>query len=128
MRAVSAMVGAFDLMSPLCGHEHLLVGMALDPGWVHEMADLYADVTLRLLEKLFGREGKPDGLWVWDDLGFANGPGLHVILHCDGFVEALLPSLIGGMGVRVLETNELSAVDAELERRLPPAMKGAPHP
>ena len=27
-------VGAFDRMSPMCGHEHLLMGMALDPDWV----------------------------------------------------------------------------------------------
>jgi uroporphyrinogen decarboxylase len=175
-------VGAFDLMSPMCGHEYLLMGMALDPEWVRAMADLYADVTLRLLEKLFAREGKPDGLWVWDDLGFKQKPfmspamyrelvfpaherlfdfahslGLPVILHCDGFVEALLPSLIeagidclqpietkagmdllklkkefgdrlaliGGMDERVLETNDLSAVDVELERKLPEAMKGS---
>ena len=175
-------VGAFDLMSPMCGHEFLLMGMALDEPWVREMADQYADVTIRLLEKLFAREGLPDGLWVWDDLGFKNKPfmspamyrqiifpahkrlfefaharGLPVILHCDGFVEGLLPALmeagidclqpieckagmdllkikkdvgdrialIGGMDERVLETNNLAAVDAELTRKLPGAMAGS---
>ena len=126
-------VGAFDLMSPMCGHEHLLAGMALDPGWVREMADLYAEVTLRLLEILFSREGLPDGMWVWDDLGFKNKPflspamyrelvfpahkrlfdfahahGLPVVLHCDGYVEGLLPGLIEA-GIDCLQPIETKA-------------------
>jgi len=175
-------VGAFDRMSPVCGHEHLLAGMALDPEWVTEMADLYATLTVHLLEILFEREGLPDGLWVWDDLGFkhrpfmspamyrqmlypahkklfdfAHGRGLPVVLHCDGYVEALVPSLIeaginclqpieikagmdllklkkrfgeqialiGGMDERVLETNDLEAVEAQLLEKLPGAMAGS---
>jgi len=175
-------VGPFDQMSPMCGHENLLMGMALDGQWVHDMADLYATVTVCLLEILFAREGLPDGLWVWDDLGFRNRPfmspkmyralvypahkklfdfahscGLPVVLHCDGYVEALIPSLIeagisclqplevkagmdllklkkrfgdqialiGGMDVRVLETNDRQAVEAELLSKLPGAMAGS---
>jgi len=175
-------VGAFDLMSPMCGHEYLLMGMAADGEWVRRMAAVYADVTIRLLEILFAREGMPDGLWVWDDLGYKNTPfmspamyreilfpahkrlfdfahsmKLPVVLHCDGFVEALVPllieagidclqpietkagmdllklkrdfgrriALIGGMDERVLETNDPTAVDAELARKLPGAMAGS---
>ena len=126
-------VGAFDRMSPMCGHEHLLMGMALDPEWVREMADLYATVTVHLLEILFEREGLPDGLWVWDDLGFKHRPfmspamyraliypahkklfdfahsrGLPVVLHCDGYVEALIPSLIEA-GINCLQPIEAKA-------------------
>lgn len=126
-------VGAFDQMSPMCGHEHLLTGMALDPQWVHAMADLYTTTTIRLLEILFAREGLPDGLWVWDDLGFKNRPfmspamyrallypahqrlfdfahsrGLPVVLHCDGYVEALVPSLIEA-GINCLQPLEVKA-------------------
>ncbi|MCX6029271.1 MAG: hypothetical protein NT169_08210 [Chloroflexi bacterium] len=126
-------VGAFDLMSPMCGHEHLLMGMALDPEWVGAMADLYATVTIRLLEILFEREGLPDGLWVWDDLGFKHRPfmsptmyraliypahkklfdfahsrKLPVVLHCDGYVETLIPSLIEA-GINCLQPLEVKA-------------------
>lgn len=126
-------VGAFDQMSPMCGHEHLLIGMALDPDWVRTMADLYMTVMIRLLEILFAREGVPDGLWVWDDLGFkhrpfmspamyrallfpahkklfdfAHGCGLPVVLHCDGCVEALVPSLIEA-GINCLQPIEVKA-------------------
>jgi uroporphyrinogen decarboxylase len=175
-------VGAFDLMTLMCGHEHLLAGMALDPEWVRTMADLYGELTIELLEILFAREGLPDGMWVWDDLGFANGPfmspamyrelifpahrrlfgfahqrGLKVILHSDGRILALLPALleagidclqpleakagmdlvrlkreygdrlalIGGMDARVLVTNDLGAVRAELEAKVPAAMAGS---
>jgi uroporphyrinogen decarboxylase len=175
-------VGAFDQMSPMCGHEHLLIGMAEDGEWVREMADLYMTVLIRLLEILFEREGLPDGLWVWDDLGFKGRPfmspamyraqifpahrklfdfahsrGLPVVLHCDGYVEPLIPSLIeaginclqplevkagmdllklkkrfgdqialiGGMDEKVLETNDLQAVEAELSNKLPQVMAGS---
>ena len=126
-------VGAFDRMSPMCGHEHLLMGMALDPEWVHAMADLYAVTTIRLLEILFEREGLPDGLWVWDDLGFKNRPfmspamyraliypahkklfafahsrNLPVVLHCDGYVESLIPALLEA-GIDCLQPLEVKA-------------------
>jgi uroporphyrinogen decarboxylase len=174
-------VGPFDLMTPMCGHEHLLVGMALDPDWARDMADRYSRLTIDLLEILFNGEGLPDGLWVWEDLAFKQRPfvspamyrellfpahrrlfqwaharKLPVILHSDGFVEPLLPdlieagidclqpldvkagmdllrvkkefgdrlALIGGMDARVLETNNLDAVRAELEQKLPGAMAG----
>jgi uroporphyrinogen decarboxylase len=126
-------IAAFDLMSPMCGHEHLLAGMALDGEWVSEMAMTFAEVTIKLLEILFEREGLPDGLWVWDDLGykgtpfmsphmyreiifpahkrlfdFAHSRDLPVILHCDGFVEALIPHLIEA-GISCLQPLEAKA-------------------
>jgi len=56
-------VGAFDQMSPVCGHENLLVGMAMEPEWVVcTMCDLYVTASLEMLEILFDREGLPDGL------------------------------------------------------------------
>ncbi len=178
---VCGVIGAFDLMAPMCGHENLLAGMALDPDWVKRMAMTYAETTVRLLESLFEREGLPDGLWVWDDLGFKDRPfmspdmyrdivfpahrrlfdfahsrKLPVILHCDGFIEPLLPllveagidclqpieikagmdllrvkknygdriCLIGGMDINVLETNDLSEVDAMLKRTIPKVKEG----
>ncbi len=126
-------VGPFDQMSPMCGHEYLLMGMAEDGEWVRQMADLYMTVQIRLLAILFEREGLPDGLWVWDDLGFKGRPfmspamyraqlfpahkklfdfahscGLPVVLHCDGYVEALIPSLIEA-GINCLQPLEVKA-------------------
>ena len=78
-------------------------------------------------------EGLPDALWVWEDLGFKQRPfmspamyktqifpahkklfefahnhGLPVILHCDGFVEALIPHLIEA-GIDCLQPIEVKA-------------------
>jgi uroporphyrinogen decarboxylase len=97
------------------------------------MAEVYATVTIDLLEIVFQREGLPDGLWVWDDLGFkhrpfmspamyreilfpahkrlfdfARGRKLPVILHCDGFVEPLVPHLIEA-GIDCLQPLEVKA-------------------
>ncbi len=129
----AGVVAAFDLMSPMCGHEYLLTGMAADPDWVRDMGELYATLTVRLLEILFAREGMPDGLWVWDDLGFKHRPfmspamyrelifpahrrlfefahsrGLPVVLHCDGLIEPLLPHLIEA-GIDCLQPLEVKA-------------------
>jgi uroporphyrinogen decarboxylase len=126
-------VGAFDQMSPVCGHEYLLMGMATDPDWIKEMCKLYVDVTLDLMEILFEREGLPDGVWVWDDLGFKQRPflspamykelifpghkrlfdfaharNLKIVLHADGLVESLVPALIEA-GLDCLQPLEVKA-------------------
>jgi uroporphyrinogen decarboxylase len=129
----AGVVGAFDAMNELCGHEHVLVGMALDPDWVRDMADVYSRVAIDLLEMLFEQARLPDGLWVWDDLGFKNRPfmspamyrelilpahkrlfdfahsrGLPVILHSDGLTEPLIPNLIEA-GIDCLQPLEVKA-------------------
>ncbi len=125
--------GVFDLMDKMCGHQYLLMGMALDPEWIRDMVDVYATLTIQLLEILFHEEGLPDGLWMWDDLGFKNRPfmapsmyrelifpghkrvfdfahrlGLSVVLHSDGFVEPLIPHLIEA-GIDCLQPLEVKA-------------------
>ena len=124
---------AFDAMNELCGHENVLMGMAMDPDWVRDMCDLYATVTVDTLEILFAREGLPDGLWVWDDLGFKQRPfmspamyreliqpahartiqwahqrGLKVIMHSCGMIEPLLPGMIEA-GIDMLQAMEVKA-------------------
>ena len=46
-------VAPFEQMHPVCGHEYMLMGMALDPEWVSDMVQTYADFTIRHLELLF---------------------------------------------------------------------------
>ena len=126
-------VNVFELMHPVCGHEHMLVGMALDPDWVRDMTTVYADLTIALMEKLFEREGKPDGIWFYEDMGFKNRPfmspemyrdiiqpahrktidyahglGLPVIMHSCGFIEPLLPHVVDA-GIDCLQVIEVKA-------------------
>lgn len=174
-------VAPFEQIHPLCGHEYMLMGMALDPDWVKDMVDVYADLTIKHLEVLFAEEGRPDGMFFYEDMGFKNRPfmspamyeqiiqpghkklfdfshsmGCKVIVHSCGYVEPLAPGLIeagmdclqamevkagmdlpalferfgdkiaffGGIDVRALISNDFAQIDAELEKKIPPVIKG----
>ncbi len=126
-------VQVFELMHPVCGHEHMLAGMALDPDWVKDMVNTYARVTLELQEILFAKEGKPDGMWYYEDMGFLGRPfmspamydeiifpghklcfdynkslGLPVLVHSCGMVEKLVPGLMRA-GMDALQVIEVKA-------------------
>jgi len=126
-------VNVFECIHPVCGHENLLAGMALDPEWVIEMSETYADLTVKLQEMLFEKEGYPDGIWYYEDLGFKERPfmspnmyndiifpshkytidyahkkRLPVIMHSCGFVEPLLPGMIKA-GIDCLQVIEIKA-------------------
>ena len=126
-------VNVFESMHPIAGHENLLMGMALDPEWVSEMAGVYSDMMINLWEILFEREGKPDGIWFYEDMGFKGRPfmspdmyrelimpshkktidfahslGLPVVMHSCGFVEPLLPNMVEA-GIDCLQAMEVKA-------------------
>lgn len=166
----------FELMHPVCGHQYMLMGMAVDPDWVRDMVDTYARLTVDLMEILFAEEGPPDGVWFYEDMGFKGRPfmspemyreiiqpghrftiayaksrGLPVVMHSCGYVEPLVPGMIeagidclqvievkagmdllrlyrdyggrlsfmGGMDVRVLYSNDRTAMDRELSAKVP---------
>lgn len=126
-------VAPFEQMHPMCGHEYMLMGMALDPDWVRDMVMTYANMTLAHLEVLFAEEGKPDGMFFYEDMGFKNRPfmspdmyreimqpghaklfdyshslGCKVIVHSCGYVEPLVPGLIEA-GMDCLQAMEVKA-------------------
>jgi uroporphyrinogen decarboxylase len=174
-------VNVFEILKDVTGHVNMLMGMALDPDWVRDMADTYARLTVNLQEMLFEQEGYPDGIWYYEDMGFKAKPfmspamyreiiqpahtytiayakahKLPVIMHSCGMVEKLLPGMIaagidclqvledkagmdlvklyrqfgevlsfmGGIDVRVLYTNDLAQVEAELQAKVPLVMPG----
>ncbi|MGL4735980.1 MAG: uroporphyrinogen decarboxylase family protein [Cellulosilyticaceae bacterium] len=126
-------VNVFECMHPVCGHEHMLVGMALDPDWVKDMVNTYASLTIALQKMLFEQEGYPDGIWYYEDMGFKERPfmspamyrdiimpghiasidyahshGMPVIMHSCGFVEPLLTHMIEA-GIDALQVIEVKA-------------------
>ncbi|MGQ9731724.1 MAG: uroporphyrinogen decarboxylase family protein [Candidatus Zipacnadales bacterium] len=126
-------VAPFEQMHPLCGHEYLLMGMALDPDWVRDMVQTYTDLTINHLEVLFSEEGKPDGMFFYEDMGFKTQPfmspsmykeimlpghkrlfdyshslGCKVIVHSCGHVAPLVPGLIEA-GMDCLQAMEVKA-------------------
>ena len=109
----------FQDMLNLCGHENLLFGMADDPEWIDDMIKTIGDLSIHMHEELFSRVGKPDGLYIMEDLGykyspffspamfrrffkpvytrfadFAHANGLKLFFHSCGFIEPLLPDLV----------------------------------
>lgn len=172
----------FEMMHPVCGHENLLMGMALDPDWIKDMVEVYSNLFINQMEIIFEKAGKPDGIFFYEDMGFKERPfmspdmykeliqpghkktidfihshNLPVIMHSCGFVEPLLPGMIeagidclqaieikagmdplrikknhsddivifGGMDVRNLVKNDLDAVKAELEAKIPILMENS---
>ena len=126
-------INVFELMHPVCGHEYMLMGMALDPDWVKDMVCTYSQLTVDLQEILFAEEGYPDGIWYYEDMGFKERPffspamykeiiqpghiktfnfahshNLPVIVHCCGMVESLVPGMIEA-GMNCLQVIEVKA-------------------
>lgn len=123
----------FEQIHPVCGHEYLLMGMALDPDWVREMAHAFSELTINMWEMLFAEEGLPDGIFLFEDMGFKDKPfmspamyreiimpahkrligwahqrSLRVIMHSCGFVEPLVPHMIEA-GIDMLQAMEVKA-------------------
>ena len=128
-----SLVNVFELMHPVCGHEHMLVGMALDPEWIADMVQTYSELIVRAQKILFEREGYPDGIYYYEDMGFKDRPfmsfemyrdliqpghkytidyahsvGLPVTMHSCGFIEPLLPGMIEA-GIDCLDVIEVKA-------------------
>lgn len=126
-------VAPFEQMHPICGHEYMLMGMAMDPDWVKDMVNTYADMTIKHLEVLFAEEGRPDGFFFYEDMGFKQRPfmspamykeimlpghkklfdyahsmGCKVMVHSCGYVEPLVPGLIEA-GMDCLQAMEVKA-------------------
>ncbi|MFW6155486.1 MAG: uroporphyrinogen decarboxylase family protein [Planctomycetota bacterium] len=126
-------VNVFEMIHPVCGHEYMLMGMALDPDWVKDMCEVYATLTIDLMEILFAEEGPPDGIWFFEDMGFKERPfmspamyrdivfpahqrtcdyaharGLPIVMHSCGYVEPLLPGMIEA-GIDCLQAMEVKA-------------------
>jgi uroporphyrinogen decarboxylase len=126
-------VAPFEQLHPICGHEHALAGMALDPDWIQDMVMTYARFTIRHLKVLFAEEGKPQAMFFGEDLGFKHRPfmspamyaeilqpghrllfdwshaqWLKVLVHSCGFVEPLVPGLVEA-GMDCLQALEVKA-------------------
>ena len=126
-------VAPFEQMHPLTGHENMLMGMALDPDWVRDMVDTYTNLTLNHWEILFAEEGKPDGVFFYEDMGFKHRPfmsptmyreilmpgharlfgrahelGCKVLVHSCGFIEPLVPAMVEA-GMDCLQAMEVKA-------------------
>jgi uroporphyrinogen decarboxylase len=107
--------------------------LALDPGWIHDYNRVYTDFYKAHFKTIFEEAGKPDAVWLFEDLGYKNGlfcsPAtlerlflpyykefidfmdsydIPVILHSCGGIEKALP-LIVDAGFAALNPMEVKA-------------------
>ena len=116
-------------MGDVCMYESLL----LDPDWIHDYNRVYTDFFKAHYKLLLDEAGIPDGIWIYEDLGYSNGlfcsPGileelvfpyykelvdffhsydLPVVFHACGGIEEALP-LIVAAGFDALNPMEVKA-------------------
>jgi uroporphyrinogen decarboxylase len=154
------------------GDVTLYSNLLTDPDWIHDFNRTYTDFYKRYFTHLFEHAGVPDGIWLYEDLGynaglfaspktyakmifpyfrelveFFHGYDLPVVLHTCGSVAQALPliveagfdalnpmerkakgndpfafaekyadqlAFVGGLDVRVLETNDKDVVRREV--------------
>lgn len=113
----------------ICLYESLL----LDPDWIHDYCRAYTDLYKECYTILFEEAGKPDGMWLYEDLGYKNSlfcsPAtydklifpyfreivdffhsydLPVVLHTCGFTEPLIDMIVD-IGFDALNPMEVKA-------------------
>ena len=113
------LVFGYDRTSLMVGPETFLPAMITDPDWVRDMFRAWTDMAIGTLDHLFSAGLRPDGAWVYDDLGYRNGlffspqmfrdllkpeharlvdflhrSGLPTILHTCGNVTELVGDLV----------------------------------
>jgi uroporphyrinogen decarboxylase len=63
----------FETMRQSMGDITMYESLALDPGWIHDYNRVYTDFFKAHYRALFEQAGLPDGIWVYEDLGYRNG-------------------------------------------------------
>lgn len=120
----------FEIMRKAMGDLNLLEALYLNPGWIHDFCDVVTNNIITHLEYIIREVGKPDGVWLYEDMGYTRAPfispalykefifpyhrrvadfihsyGLPFIMHSCGKIRPLLPDLVeaGIDGLQALE-------------------------
>jgi len=125
----------WEAMRQSMGDVTLYESLLLDPGWIHDYNRVYTDFYKMHFAYVFEQVGVPDGIWLYEDLGYKNGLfaspkvlgelifpyhaelvsffhsyDLPVVLHTCGSTAAALP-LIVEAGYDALNPMERKAKD-----------------
>jgi uroporphyrinogen decarboxylase len=123
----------FELMRGTIGDENFLPALLEEPDWVKDFCQVYLDFFKRHYAMLFAEAGLPDAMFVYEDLGYRNGPfcspatmrelvlpyhkalvdffksyGLPVLLHSCGDIRKAVPMILEA-GWDVLQPLEAKA-------------------
>lgn len=164
-----------EIMRNMLGDFNLYQSFLLDPGWIHDICQVYTQFFKQHFTYLIDNNGLPDGIWFFEDIAYKNGLfaspktyselilpyyqeivsffndlGLPVIFHTDGNIDQGIPLIIdsgfvglnpievkagcdileyaekygddlvfiGGLDVRILETNDRDIIRKEIVQLL----------
>ena len=63
----------WELMRQSMGDITLYESLLLDPDWIHDYNRVYTDFYQKHFAFMFEQVGMPDGIWLYEDLGYKNG-------------------------------------------------------
>jgi uroporphyrinogen decarboxylase len=63
----------WEIMRQSMGDVTLYESLLLDPGWIHDFNRVYTDFFKAHFAYMFEHVGTPDGIWIYEDLGYKNG-------------------------------------------------------
>ena len=123
----------FEIMRASMGDVVMLESMYLDPEWITDFCTVNTDLYITHLDRVFSDAGLPDGMWIYEDMGFTKAPfispelyrelilphhrrlvnyihdcGIPVIMHSCGNIRPLLPD-IAASGIDCLQVLEAKA-------------------
>ncbi len=103
----------------MLGIENLCIQMKLDPDFIEDICRTYMEFSIEMLQKTLSTGLEWDAIWFFSDMAYKNGPmfspedyrrfflpchqqirdicksrGKFLLLHTDGNIERLIPSLI----------------------------------
>ena len=109
----------WENMRASLGDMTMYMSLVQDKAWIHDVCRCYTDMYKTCWGKLFDRAGVPDGVWIYEDLGyrdrlfaspetfkemifpyfaelveFCHGYDLPVVLHTCGFTEPALDMIV----------------------------------
>jgi uroporphyrinogen decarboxylase len=126
-------IEVFEIGKNYSGHQELCIGMLDDPDWISDMFESFITQQIESWSYIFETIGKPDGIWLYGDIGFKGRPfispdmygelvlphnkrlidffhsrDLPVIFHSCGFVEPLMGGILE-TGIDMLQAMEVKA-------------------
>jgi uroporphyrinogen decarboxylase len=63
----------WEAMRQSMGDVTMYQSLVLDPGWIHDYCRVYTDFFKIHFAYMLEEVGKPDGIWLYEDLGYKNG-------------------------------------------------------
>lgn len=131
--SVSGHICLWEILRESAGDVAMFENLLLDPDWIRDFNRVYTDFYKAHFDRLFELTGQPQGVFLYDDLGYKNGlfcspkvlrelylpyyqeiiahfhqKGMPVLFHSCGNIEEALPLFVE-MGIDALNPMEVKA-------------------